>query len=61
MSIDPAFMIIKSGSKPSRSRSYILHFALSTIDQLDYVTTVAIYIIINFKFFAILIATKGVT
>ena len=31
MSIDPAFMIIKSGSKPSRSRSYILHFALSTI------------------------------
>ena len=32
MSIDPAFMIIKSGSKPSRSRSYILYFALSTID-----------------------------
>ena len=50
MSIDPAFMIIKSGSKPSRSRSYILRFALSTIDQVDYVTTVANELVIYASF-----------
>jgi len=42
MSTDPAFMIVKSGSKSSRSRSYVLHFVLRSIDQVDYVTTIAI-------------------
>ena len=41
MSIDPALVVVESGSKFSYSRSYIL-LRLFTVDQIYYVTRVAV-------------------
>ena len=40
--IGPALVVVESGSKFSYSRSYILDLALFTVDQIYYVTRVAV-------------------
>jgi len=42
MGIGPALVVVGTGSKFSYSRSYILDLALFTVDQIYYVTRVAV-------------------
>ena len=42
LGIGPTLVVVESGSKFSCSRSYILYLALFTVDQIYYVTRVAV-------------------